>query len=37
VLKRDGIRRALLTEEEERASARALAFLAGARQVYVRS
>lgn len=37
VLKRDGIRRALLTEEEERASRRALAFLAGARQVYVQS
>lgn len=37
VLKRDGIRRALLTEEEERASARALAFLAGARHVFVRS
>lgn len=36
-LKRDGIRRSLLTEEEERASHRALAFLAGARQVYVRS
>ena len=35
-LKRDGIRRALLTEEEERASQRALAFLAGARRVYVR-
>ncbi|MGH8289870.1 MAG: dynamin family protein [Steroidobacteraceae bacterium] len=36
VLKRDGIRRALLTEEEERAAQRALAFLAGARQVSVR-
>jgi len=36
VLKRDGIRRALLTEEEERASRRALAFLAGARELYVR-
>jgi hypothetical protein len=36
VLKRDGIRRALLTEEEERASVRALAFLTGARQVSVR-
>ncbi len=34
-LKRDGIRRNLLTEEEERASQRALAFLAGARQVHV--
>jgi len=37
VLKRDGIRRALLTEEEEGASHRALAFLAGARQLYVKS
>ena len=37
VLKRDGIRRALLTEEEERAGQRALAFLAGARQVSVRN
>ena len=37
VLKRDGIRRALLTEEEERASGRALAFLTGARHVSVRS
>jgi hypothetical protein len=36
-LKRDGIRRSLLTEEEERASQRALAFLAGARRVYVKS
>lgn len=36
-LKRDGIRRSLLTEEEERASHRALTFLSGARQVYVRS
>jgi len=35
VLKRDGIRRALLTEEEEQAARRALAFLAGARQVTV--
>jgi len=37
VLKRDGIRRALLTEEEERSSARALAFLTGARHVSVRT
>jgi hypothetical protein len=37
VLKRDGIRRALLTEEEERAAVRALAFLTGARHVSVRS
>ena len=37
VLKRDGIRRALLSEEEERAARRALAFLAGARQLHVRS
>jgi GTPase SAR1 family protein len=36
-LKRDGIRRSLLTEEEERASQRALAFLAGARRVAVKS
>jgi GTPase SAR1 family protein len=36
-LKRDGIRRSLLTEEEERASHRALGFLAGAPRVYVRS
>jgi GTP-binding protein EngB required for normal cell division len=36
-LKRDGIRRSLLTEEEERASHRAQGFLAGARRVYVRS
>jgi hypothetical protein len=35
-LKRDGIRRSLLTEEEERASHRALAFLAGARQMSVK-
>ncbi|HUA25981.1 MAG TPA: dynamin family protein [Steroidobacteraceae bacterium] len=37
VLKLDGIRRALLTDEEERASRRALAFLTGARELYVRS
>lgn len=37
VLKRDGIRRALLTEEEERASVRALAFVAGARPASKRS
>lgn len=36
-LKQDGIRRSLLTEEEERASHRAQGFLAGARWVYVRS
>lgn len=36
-LKRDGIRRSLLTEEEERASQRAQGFLAGARWVCVRS